>query len=476
MNLVTATTIGRHKCAVLLLLALLVGSVGGCVPALSSPDEVAEFLKVGPQEEEDYDVSELELADVPKGAYRVVPGDVLIVQLPDLALKTAGGFADVDRVTLHERRVAPLPLPIPPLPHEIRGPKDSKAVAAFLAAEKTLGEEYGKPLAERDLPGALAEHEAIEAPADATELRENVRDRVRFLTKALGVRKGGISLPVIGPVPAAGRTLVELESIIAEAYSPYVTERPSVLARVSEYHNVYATVVGGVGRPGVYQLRSDELSLTALLEKAGGLTGPGGGIVRIERENAKGTVEALDLPIRNINVPVADVALRGGERVEVEPGMPQRFTVVGLATRPGEYAYPVNTRFNVVEALGVAGGAEQIQDARFVTIYRKNGEGEVVSARFQLNPSSQWNDLNPFADSSIGPGAFVAVKPGDVLSVERTVRTRVRRVLARALGVSITVGASLRGGASWDYSRSKTVRDHKDIGESTEGRGGYFGD
>lgn len=95
---------------------------------------------------------------------------------------------------------------------------------------------------------------------------------------------GAIIVPVIGQVPAAGRTLAEIETSIANAYYPeYSSQKPAVIVRVSEYKTIKISISGAVEEPGVYKLRSDEKSLVSLLMKAGGIIEDGAALIHIKQ-------------------------------------------------------------------------------------------------------------------------------------------------------------------------------------------------
>jgi len=246
---------------------------------------------------------------------------------------------------------------------------------------------------------------------------------------------GRISLPIVGLLEVAGKTLAQIESTVVAAYYPkYVVNRPPVVARVAEYHTLPVTVVGAVACPGLYRLRSDEMSLVALLMKAGGIVSDGAGVIRICKKGQVGQAEPLALPIKGLNIPFEDVALSGGELVEVERLNPQLFTVMGLVGKPGAYPYPRGARYNLLQAFAFAGGVDDTADPRCVRVYRQDADGKIVSALFPI-PSSQASQ-----------SANVFIKPGDVLAVEHTPRTRARRILAQVFQAS--TGLHLSGSYS----------------------------
>jgi len=93
---------------------------------------------------------------------------------------------------------------------------------------------------------------------------------------------GTISLPVVGELPVVGMTLADIERAVTDAYYPtYAKMRPSVFAKILEYKTYSVTVTGAVRNPGLYRLRSDQMSLVALLMEAGGITDEGAAYIRI---------------------------------------------------------------------------------------------------------------------------------------------------------------------------------------------------
>jgi protein involved in polysaccharide export with SLBB domain len=160
---------------------------------------------------------------------------------------------------------------------------------------------------------------------------------------------GNITLPIVGEMPVAGKTVGEIESMIVDAYYPkYVVYVPMVVCEVAKY----------------------------------------------EREN---------------------------ERV---------FTVMGLVNRPNTYPYPPDVHYNLTEAMGFAGGLNMVADPRYVKIYRQNVDGEIVSATFGVGTDSRADAYD------------IVIKPGDVICVDHTFRTRTNEFFAGLFHVG--VGAEAR--------------------------------
>jgi protein involved in polysaccharide export with SLBB domain len=101
------------------------------------------------------------------------------------------------------------------------------------------------------------------------------------------------------------------------------------------------------------------------------------------------------------------------------------FTVMGLVNKPNAFPYPPDVQYNLMEALAFAGGLEMTADPRYLKIYRQSDNGEVLSATFGI-------------DSKSFVGAYaVLIKPGDVIYVDHTFRTRMNQFLSDAFDLRI---------------------------------------
>jgi polysaccharide export outer membrane protein len=82
--------------------------------------------------------------------------------------------------------------------------------------------------------------------------------------KAVVVRPDGmISMPLIGEITAGGLTANQLASQIALRLKEF-KERPAVTVSVKEVNSYYVYVLGEVGKPGKYQLKSHATVLQAV--------------------------------------------------------------------------------------------------------------------------------------------------------------------------------------------------------------------
>ena len=236
---------------------------------------------------------------------------------------------------------------------------------------------------------------------------------------------GDITLPMVGKIQVGDKTLGQIEESIAKAYHPkFLITRPSVVAVVAGYRTASVAVIGGVTTPGVYELRSNEMSLVALLMKAGGFATQGASAIRIRRQGGDNG-DPVILPVKDMNIPFEDVALVGGETVEVRQIDREIFTVTGLVNQPGAFPCSPDMEYTLFQAIGYAGGINAVADPKYATIYRRDAGGAIVSAVFK------------FVDKELTRGASIKIRPGDMIVIEPTLRTDMRLVLSSVFRVMV---------------------------------------
>lgn len=129
------------------------------------------------------------------------------------------------------------------------------------------------------------------------------------------------------------------------------------------------------------------------------------------------------LPVKGLDIPFADVQLREGDRVEIERLMPKEFAVIGLVNRPGAFPYKPGAEYTLAQALAHAGGLDRISEPRYVNVYRQNSDGKIVSAVFNVK-----KDFKDTVD--------LEIKPGDVIAVQETPRTRRNLILSEIININ----------------------------------------
>lgn len=171
---------------------------------------------------------------------------------------------------------------------------------------------------------------------------------------------GTISYPMLGDVPVAGATCLELKARVEEGLSRYL-KHPSVMVTVRQYGQVGMSVfvMGEVKSPGVYPLASGS-GLMQPLAAAGGLTEYASGQVTVMKRTGESWASSLqDLPAMG-----AAGVLEPGDVILVERRREQRYAVLGEVPIPGMFDIPTQGEVRVLDAMTRAGLLEPRTDAR----------------------------------------------------------------------------------------------------------------
>lgn len=95
--------------------------------------------------------------------------------------------------------------------------------------------------------------------------------KVPELSKSVQVADSGtINLPLVGEVPAAGKTAQEVERDLTKKLGAKYLQSPQVTVFVKEYNSQRVTIEGAVKKPGVYPVRG-KTSLLQFIAMAEGL-------------------------------------------------------------------------------------------------------------------------------------------------------------------------------------------------------------
>ena len=224
---------------------------------------------------------------------------------------------------------------------------------------------------------------------------------------------GVITMPLIGPLTAAGRTTQELERTIEDALSEKYINNPHVTVFVKEYGSQPVSVVGAVRMPGIYQIRGQK-TLLDMLALAQGLNETAGKTIQLIRAssttgpadlaNPHGEVIAVDAQDlfengkTDLNLPV-----HAGDAINVlQAGS---IFVVGEVMHPSEFVLRNGKNVTATQAIALANGftKEAKQKACVVMRYHRDGTKEEI----------------PFDASKIlrGKAEDIRIMPNDILYI-----------------------------------------------------------
>ncbi len=259
---------------------------------------------------------------------------------------------------------------------------------------------------------------------------------------------GNITLPLIGRVTAAGRTVEQLESDLAGLLKPYI-HAPQLSVTVTEFRSQPVSVFGAVATPGVFQLRGRK-SLYEVLSMAGGPRETAGATVSIIRlaENGliplpgaasdpTGRYTSAELDLQEIldgRHPASNIEIKPHDVVSVSQGNVRMVYVVGDVQRSGAFNLGGQRTLSVLSALSLAGGLGRTAKPEHAKIFRPAPD-RLTHQEFDVN----------IKQLLAGKGEDLGLRPDDVLviptSSRKSFEVLVSGTLAGAVSAAIYAGA-----------------------------------
>ena len=239
--------------------------------------------------------------------------------------------------------------------------------------------------------------------------------------RARVARDGAILLPLLGRVPAAGLTELELSTEIRDRIQDSFMRNPSVMVFVEESRYRSVGVIGEVENPGFYTWLSTQDTVLDAISLAGGTTADSAPrAVLIPGANTRTGPES--------SAPLSPArAAERGDSVVVDfttDGVTETSLYLSLPLRPGDVvvvprqgsvlvsgwvlepgAYPISDSGTVLGAIAAAGGAHFAANQRTIAVRRDIGGTRYTVARISIARISQ--GLEP----------DVALEEGDIVDV-----------------------------------------------------------
>jgi polysaccharide export outer membrane protein len=183
-------------------------------------------------------------------------------------------------------------------------------------------------------------------------------------------QKGSIYVPYAGEIPAAARTLPEIQQAIVARLRNRAIE-PQVVVSLNQQHSSVVSVLGDVNTPGVLALNSVGERLMALIARAGGPKFEAiESYVTLQRDGKRVRV----LLSRVVQDPSENIFIRPNDVIFITHEAPT-FTALGALNQNvfgfnSEIAFDVET-LSLAQAIGKAGGLNDNQsDPAEVFVYR----------------------------------------------------------------------------------------------------------
>jgi protein involved in polysaccharide export with SLBB domain len=253
-----------------------------------------------------------------------------------------------------------------------------------------------------DLP---AGPDYVVGPGDglAIDLWGGVSQRLRRTVD----REGRVSLPEVGPLLVAGKSLAEVQQAVQKVLRSQFRDISADVS-LSRLRTIRVYVVGDVARPGAYDIRSLSTPLNALFA-AGGPTTQGS--LRILRHNRGNqpvqNVDVYDLLLHGVRTDIQ--RLENGDTILV-PSIGPEVTVEGMVRRPA--IYEMRDEKSLSDVLTLAGGLLPTATLRHIEVQRVVAHDKRTMMSLDVQPETDPASIAKQLDSfQIQDGDKIRVFP-----------------------------------------------------------------
>lgn len=220
-------------------------------------------------------------------------------------------------------------------------------------------------------------------------------------------RQGQVSLPEVGTVQVAGRTLGDVQHMVQSILR---TQFRDVEADVSlgRIRTVRVYVVGDVERPGAYDISSLSTALNALYV-AGGPTSRGSlrHVRHFRGAKLVQDIDAYDLLLNGVHGQME--SLSSGDTILVPP-MGAEVTVQGMVRRPD--IYELGSEKNLAEVLQLAGGVLPSGTLRHVDVERVVAHEKRTMLQLDIPETSDGNTVTQALENfQVQDGDQIRISP-----------------------------------------------------------------
>jgi polysaccharide biosynthesis/export protein len=183
---------------------------------------------------------------------------------------------------------------------------------------------------------------------------------------------GSITLSLLGKVAVSKLTAQELEKKLAGLLDQQYTKGAHVTVFIREYQKV--SVLGAVGRPGMYELVGPT-TLLQIIAQAGGLTALAMKEIYIYRTERDGEQTRMVVDIDDLVVDgkaTLNIELRPKDVISVPLDQTLNVFVYGEVRTPGVVSFLGSKKITLLQAIAQAGGTTEWAKKTKVIIKRKD--------------------------------------------------------------------------------------------------------
>ena len=183
---------------------------------------------------------------------------------------------------------------------------------------------------------------------------------------------GSITMSLLGRVEVSGLTAQELEKKLASILDKQYTKEARVTVFIREYQKV--SVIGAVGRPGMYELVGPT-TLLQVIAQAGGLTAQAMNELFVYRVGKDGKSTTITIKVEELMTSgsqALNIELQPKDVITVPIDQMLNVFVYGEVNTPGAIPYLRSKKITLLQAIAQAGGPTEWAKKTKVMIKRKD--------------------------------------------------------------------------------------------------------
>jgi polysaccharide export outer membrane protein len=222
--------------------------------------------------------------------------------------------------------------------------------------------------------------------------------------------QGTISLPLLGEIRVEGLTPMQVESRLRDELGRRYLQDPQVSVFVKEHGSSKVSVLGAVGKPGVYEMTGPR-TLLQILSQAGGLRDDAAAELFLIRGANNGKSERVAIPVQDLMAhhdPALNVPIRSGDIISVPIEQEIYIYVDGAVRNPGRVDHPASRSITLLQAIAKAGGTTDRANLKEIQVLRKGEDGVQTLVQVNLKRIRKGKDLDPL------------LRDGDIVVVQET--------------------------------------------------------
>lgn len=245
--------------------------------------------------------------------------------------------------------------------------RSAAAVLGILALSVASGLAFGQTQAAK--PQTVIDYRI--GPKDLLEI--TVFDHAELNQTVRVSEDGSITLSLLERVEVSGLTAQELEKKLAALLEKkyFQNQTAHVTVFIKEYQKV--SVLGAVGRPGMYELVGST-TLLQMISQAGGFTNQAMDEIYIYRTNGEADPTTITISRKDLTQGNADMNVRLQPQDVINVPVDQMMTVYvyGEVKNPGAVQFLQSKRLTLLQAIAQAGGTTEWARKTNVVIKRKD--------------------------------------------------------------------------------------------------------